>query len=293
MKTLIILFGAFFIQSTLNSFQQEDEIARLEGNVKEHPGDFDSVRELAQILIDQENYGACADILNSYLSIDSVNAEALYLYGRIMDLTDNIPEAMGYYQLSINHDSTLWKAHRNLAFLYDVFADYENTNRYMVQAIRFSPSPESLYYDLGYSYDMLEQIDSAFFYYHMALDFNPGDYQASLNIGAIWGNWGQIDSARIYTERSLEINPDSPEVCFNFAEIMAIDGDTASAISYFSKTLALAPRVFAAQKRLGELHEAMGDSAMARIYFEEFLDSVPMIYTDDITQIREKLRRYR
>ena len=285
--------GAIFVLSALNSFPQEDEIARLEGNIKEHPRDFDSVKKLAQILIAQENYGACEDILNNYLSIDSVNAEALYLYGRTMDLTDNIPEAMGYYLLAINHDSIHWKAYRDLAFMYDILADYENTNRYMARAVSCSPSPESLYYDLGYSFDMLEQIDSAMFYYRLALDFDPGDHQANLNIGAIWGDRGEVDSARIYTERSLEANPDSPEACFNFAEIMAMDDDTAAAISYFSKTLALNPGVFAAKKRMGELHEAMGDSALAKIYFEEFLDSAPMIYADDISEIRAKLDRYR
>jgi tetratricopeptide (TPR) repeat protein len=293
MRTLVILIGALSVFFALNSFTQDDEIVRLERNMKENPADFESIEKSAHILIARKNYIACQDILNDYLSIDSINAQALYLYGRIMDLTDNIPEAMGYYLLAISHDSTLWRAHRDLAFLYDIFADYENTNRYMKKALSFSATPESLYYDLGYSFDMLDQPDSAMSYYHLALKFDPDDYQASLNMGAIWAGRGEIDSARIYTERSLRTNPDSPEACFNLAEIMAIDGDTAAAISYFSETLALNPGAFAARKRLGELHEALGDSALAKIYFEEFLDSAPLIYVDDISEIRDKLNRYR
>lgn len=272
---------------------QENEIADLERRIEKEPGDFESTWRLAQIFIDQENYSSAERIILDYLAVDSTDARALYLFGRVMDLTDNIAEAIDFYNLSINHDSTFWMPYRDLAFLYNIFCDYEKTYQYLSRALELAPVPESLYFDLGYSLDMLEMPDSALHYYGLALEFDPEDYQASLNIGAIWGNRGQIDSARIYTERSLNINPEFAEACFNYAEIMSIDGDTLSAITYFLKALARDQAMFGAKKRLGDLFEARGDSAMAMIYFREFLESAPMIYADDITEVQEKLGRYK
>lgn len=293
MRIITALIWLLLVLVPVNLVSQENEIAELEERIENNPGDFDSTWRLAQIFIDQENYIAAESVISNYLAVDSTNARALYLFGRIMDLTDNIPEAVNYYLMSIRQDSTFWMPYRDLAFLYDIFCDYEKTFEYLTRAAELAPVPESLYFDLGYSLDMLEMPDSALHYYGMALEFDPHDYQSSLNAGAIWGNRGEIDSARIYTERSLRINPDFPEACFNFAEIMSIEGDTSRAITYFLKALARDQGMFAAKKRLGDLFEARGDSAMARIYFQEFLDSAPIIYADDITKVQEKLERYK
>jgi tetratricopeptide (TPR) repeat protein len=293
MRELTPLFCVFLVLVPGRLVSQENEIAALERRIEEEPGDFESTWRLAQIFIDQANYISAESIINNYLTIDSTNARALYLYGRVMDLTDNIAEAIDYYSLSIDHDSTFWMPYRDLAFLYDIFCDYEKTYQYLSRAAALAPVPDSLYFDLGYSLDMLEMPDSALHYYGLALEFDPDDHQASLNIGAIWGNRGQIDSARIYTERSINSNPEFAEACFNYAEIMSIDGDTLSAITYFLKALARDQAMFAAKKRLGDLFEARGDSAMAMIYFQEFLESAPMIYADDIAEVLEKLGRYK
>jgi tetratricopeptide (TPR) repeat protein len=289
----MILICALLIFLPSSPDSQETEIAQLEKHIQKNPHGFDSVWKLSQIFIDQENYIAAESTISNYLAVDSTDARALYLFGRIMDLTENIPEAIDYYFLSISHDSTFWMPYRDLAFLYDIFCDYEKMQYYLTRAAALAPVPESLYFDLGYSLDMLEMPDSALHYYGLALEFDPHDYQACLNIGAIWGNRGYIDSARIYTKRSLDINPDFPEACYNYAEIMSIEGDTLSSITYFLKTLARDQAMFAAKKRLGDLFEARGDSAMARIYFQEFVDSAPMIYMDDITEVQEKLDRYK
>ncbi len=293
MRLLTSVICVLFATLTSGSGSRETEITRLEEHIQENPVDFDSVWRLTQIFIAQENYIAAESTISNYLAIDSTDARALYLFGRIMDLTDNIAEAVDYYNLSISHDSTFWMPYRDLASLYNIFCDYEKTSNYLAKAVALAPVPESLYFDLGYTLDMLEMPDSALHYYGRALEFDPDDYQASLNIGAIWGNRGRIDSARVYTERSLTINPDFAEACFNFAEIMSIDGDTLSAITYFLKALALDQEMFAAKKRLGDLFEARGDSAMARIYFQGFLDSAPIIYADDIREIESKLSRYK
>jgi tetratricopeptide (TPR) repeat protein len=271
----------------------QDDIASLQEIVRSDPYDFEAVSSLSRIFIAQENYESARSILDTYLSKDSTNAMTLYLYGRVMDLTDNILEAMAYYLLSIEKDSTLWLSYRDMALLYDVFADYENMNRFILDAFNHTPFPESLYYEVGYSYDMLEQPESAAVFYRLAVQSDSADNQALMNLGAIWGNWGNADSAKYYTKKSLEVFPDSPGACFNFAEIMAMEGDTVEAISYFCRALALEPDLFGAQKRLGELFEAQGDSAMAKIYFEEFLKAVPIVYADDINEVKEKLDHYR
>ena len=292
MRLLVTALGFVLIFGTVPVFADGD-IAFLEARVLEDPHDFDSVSELARMYIAQENYQPAEAILKNYLAYDSLDADALYLYGRVLDYADNILEAMSYYIMAIERDSSYWRAYRELALVYDIFADYESMNRFMTNAFERTPFPESLYYEMGYSFDMLELPDSALVYYRAAVEFDSVDSYALMNLGAIWGNIGDVDSARFYTEKSVRLNPESPGASFNFAEIMTMTGDTLEAISYFSKALALESNLFGANKRLGEIFEARGDSAMARLYFEEFLKAAPMIYVEEINEVKDKLRRYR
>jgi len=293
MKNLVLSVGVIFCLGIPDLCAATADIRSLEEIVKNDPRNFEAVSDLVKSYLSQESYEPAEKILLEYLAYDSANAEALYLYGRVMDLSDNIMEAMAYYLLAIEKDSTFWTAYRDMAMLYDIFADYQTMNRFILNAFRFSPYPESIYYEVGYSYDMLEEPDSASAYYQLAVKFDSTDSQALMNLGAIWGNNGRIDSASYYTGKSLENNPDSPGANFNYAELMAMRGDTAEAISYFSKAVAIKPDLFAANKRLGELFEARGDSAMAKLYFEEFLKEVPIFYTDDINEIKNKLSLYK
>jgi len=180
-----------------------------------------------------------------------------------------------------------------LAFLYDIFSDYDKMNRLMGRAIAFAPFPESLYYDYGYTFDMRGRIDSALFYYRKAAEFNQEDYQAWLNIGAIVGINGDLDSAKLYTEKAVSINQDTPEAFYNLGEINLSLGLFEEAISNFQYALALDSKLFEAQKKLGELYEIIGDSGMAFIYFNEFLDSAPILYKEDIEEVRVKLTTYK
>ncbi|MEE9553531.1 MAG: hypothetical protein V3W18_04465 [candidate division Zixibacteria bacterium] len=290
MKLLITVLGLIFVTVSIHA---SDDIKALENKVIENPHDFESVSELARIYIAQENYQPAEAILKNYLSYDSLNVDVLYLYGRVLDFSDNILEAMGYYMMTIEKDSSYWQAFRDLALVYDIFADYESMNRFMIDAFKQTPFPESLYYEMGYSYDMLELPDSALIYYQAAVEFDSTDSFALMNLGAIWGYIGEVDSASFYTGKSVFLNPESPGANFNYAEIMTMTGDTLEAISYFSKAIALESNLYGANKRLGEIFEARGDSAMARIYFEEFLKFAPLIYAEEINEVKAKLSRYR
>jgi len=293
MRTIIPIIGIVILLGMSSADPQENDIRALEDSLRNDPRNFEIISELCWTYLAQENYEPASVLLKEYLKYDSANVAAIYLYGKTLDLSDNILEATAYYLLAIERDSTFWRPYRDLAMIYDIFADYENTNRFMVDALRLSPRPESLYYEVGYSYDMLEEPDSALIYYRLALKSDSTDSQASMNIGAIWGNRGEVDSARYYTEKSIRLSPDSPGASFNYAEIMTMSGDTVEAITFFSRALALKSDLFAANKRLGELFEARGDSIMARIYFEEFLRAAPIVYADDIDKIKSKLSRYK
>lgn len=290
-KAICLLFTVLFTAVYASADDEGPEA--LQKLVAQNPHDFGAVSKLAEIYLDQENYDSAAEIVKNYLDSDSMNVQAIYLYGRVMDLSDNILEAISYYLLAIERDSTFWRPYKDLALLYDVFADHENTNKFIMKALMLTPYPESLYYEAGYSFDMLDESDSAMVYYKLAIRFDSTDSQALMNIGALWGNRDEADSARYYTKKSLDGNSNSPGANFNFGEILTMDGDTAEAISYFSKALALDPDLFAANKRLGELFEAQGDSSMARLYFEEFLKDAPMIYAEDIKEVENKLSQYK
>jgi tetratricopeptide (TPR) repeat protein len=249
--------------------------------------------EQARILIGQAYYDSASQVLRNYVNDNGKDNEAWYLLGFAYDQKDNLPLAIEYYHKSIDLDSTYFEPSRDLAYLFDVFAQYDSMNFYMRKAVAFSPNPESLYYDFAYSFDMLNNDDSALVYYHKALIGDPGDTDSWLNIGAIWGRKDVIDSARTYTLKTLELDPYNSQACYNYAEILRQDRDYPKAIDNYQKALMLDASMVAVKLRLGDLYESLGDSTMARLYYQEFVDSSRPDYLDDINRIKAKLEKYR
>jgi tetratricopeptide (TPR) repeat protein len=255
----------------------------------------DSLSTLDQIraLINQSNYDSASIMLDSYLLSNGQDNEAWYLKGYIKDRQENMPLAMQYYHKSIALDSTYWGPYRDLAYMFDVLAQYDSLNFYLKKTIEYAYHPDSFYYDYGYSFDALNEGDSALVYYHKALDRFPDDADAALNIGAIWGANDHIDSAEVYTLAAMKINPTYPRCNYNYAEILRTKGNAPKAIDYYQKALALDTTMVEAKLRLGDLYENLGDSAMAKMYYQEFVDSAPIIYLDDINRTKAKLADYR
>jgi tetratricopeptide (TPR) repeat protein len=272
---------------------QDDNLAALTRAAAENPTDFASAANLLETYVEQGNYDAADSVVRGYTILKGENAEALYLQARLLDLTEHIEQAMVKYRQAIVLDSTLWQACRDLAYLNDIFSNYENMKRLFGQAIMYAPVPGSLYYDYGYTFDMLGELDSAQYYYNRALAFDSLDHQACLNLSAIMGISGNLDSARYLCRKAIDINPDTPEGFYNLGEINLSLGLLDDAVASFKQALALESELFAAQKKLGEIYEIMGDSGMARIYFEEFIRTAPAIYIDDIIEIEQKLTHYK
>jgi tetratricopeptide (TPR) repeat protein len=247
------------------------------------------VVDIARMLIDQEQkYDSAIVLLEDYLPTDSLNSDVRYLLGFAYDQKDNLALAAEYYHQAIALDSLNWGPWRDMAYLFDIFTQYDSMNSYMRHAVELADAPESLYYDFGYSFDMLNSTDSAMIYYHKALDANSKDSDALLNLGAIWGGIN-IDSSYAYTRRSLDINPSEPQACYNYAVILSTLNRSPEAIDYYQKALALDPSIVAAKLQLGRLYESLGDTAMALLYYKEFVDTAPLAYLDDINQAKAKL----
>ena len=284
-----LLIGALFIFA-LNavSFCQNDGVVDTTSSA-------DSISTLDEVraLISEAKYDSALGIVEEYLQNNNEDNEAWYLKGYVYDQKDNLALASEYYHKSIALDSTYWGPWRELAYLFDIFAQYDSMNIYLHKALETSDDPGSIYYDYGYSFDMLNQADSALIYYHKALDVDTLDYEAYLNIGAIWGLRDNLDSAKVYTSKALAINPSVPRACYNYAAILGAEGNYHSAVDYYQKALALDTTMIEVKLRLGELYEELGDSTMAQIYFQEFVDSAPMIYTDDINRTKAKLVKYK
>ena len=279
----VFYFHAFGYGSNIDSLQMENN---------SHPGDSRSCQALAGAYIEEKDYLSAINILRSDLDRDSANAQTLYLLGYVLDQTDFLPTAMAYYHKSLQCDSTYWRPYHSLAYLYDIFAQYDSMYYYLQHAIRYAPVPDSIYYDMGYCFDMQGQADSAMLYYYKAAAFDSLDSQAYMNLGAIWGEKGHPDSAKAYTQKSLRLNPNEAEACYNYGGILAGENSFEQAIDYYQKALVLDTSMVAAKAQLGLLYETLGDSAMAHIYYSEFVNSAPPIYSADIEKIQAKLKDY-
>ena len=289
---LIVLF------LVIGDFSDPARINELEQKAQSSPDDWKPRLELVEVFIDQENFGEAKKYLLQTQDIyragkmDSCNAEYFYLWGLYSDLTENIPSALGYYNRTIECDSSFSDAWRKQGYIHEIFGNYDKMLYCFEQSLKSTDDSSGVFYDIGVTCDYLDSLKPALDYYYASLRFGDIYPQTYLNIGVDWGMLGYSDSASYYFELAVDHGLQSPELYYNIGVIMFESGAYEQAMDNFMKILTIDPDFSAAKFQLGNVYEILGDSGMAKVYFEEFVQTAPLIYSDDIKTVKEKLIKY-
>jgi len=290
MKLLLI-----FMLLSFGDFEEPSTIADLESRLRRDPADWQTSLNLAEIFLEQGNFG---EVLNNLqraqglidsLTPDSCQARLHFLWARFYDQQDNIPAALDSYTKTIECDSNYSEAWRQLAYLYEIFGNYERMLQCLQNSLRASGNPAVLLYDIGVTYDYLDSIPQAIASYNASLATGDLILEALLNLGVDWGLCGQTDSALYYFGRAREAGLESPELYYNLGIMTLESGNYEQAMNELMKSLTIDPQYSPSILQLARIYELTGDSGMARIYYEEFVKTAPIIYLDDIKAAREKL----
>jgi len=272
-------------------------LANLEKKAANNPADWQTRLELVELYIQQDNLDEAQKyVLESVVAAndggDTCNARLYYLWGKVNDLQDNIPEAMEKYTRAIECDSTISDAWQKMGYLHEVFSNYEQMLYCFQKALPSAEDQSGLYYDIGVAYDYLDSLSQAIECYYQSLETGDSIPEAYLNLGVDWELLGHPDSAAHYFEKAIAAGFDNPELYYNMGVMMFDSGVYNEALDNFMRTLALNPYYSPAKLQLGRIYEIMGDSGMARVYFEEFVQTAPILYSDDIKAVKAKLEKY-
>ena len=86
-----------------------------------------------------KDLGDAVNILKKALEIDQTNSTALCLLGGMLN-DQNSPEAVKYYQKSIEYNKSCYLAYRGLGNYYLKMKDYTNSEKYYTKAIEINPN---------------------------------------------------------------------------------------------------------------------------------------------------------
>ena len=87
----------------------------------------------------QKKLGDAVNILKKALEIDQTNSTTLCLLGGMLN-DQNSPEAVKYYQKSIEYNKSCYLAYRGLGNYYLKMKDYPNAEKYYTKAIEINPN---------------------------------------------------------------------------------------------------------------------------------------------------------
>jgi len=87
----------------------------------------------------QKKLGDAVNVLKKALGIDQTNSTALCLLGGMLN-DQNSPEAVKYYQKSIEYNKSCYLAYRGLGNYYLKMKDYPNAEKYYTKAIEINPN---------------------------------------------------------------------------------------------------------------------------------------------------------
>ena len=121
--------------------------------------------------------------------------------------SDNLEEAIKYYDEAITLKPDFVEAHNNRGNAYNNKGDYDCAIADCTKAIALNPDYADAYYNLGVVYDKKGDIDRAFENFTKAIDLKP-DSDAYYNLGVAHGKKGNFDRGIDDYTKAIDLKSD-------------------------------------------------------------------------------------
>jgi len=184
-------------------------------------------------------------------------------------------QAIGYFQKSLEIDTTDVFAYFMVGFIYNKIGKLEKARDAFLECIRLDPAYLNGYVNLGGAYLKLGQRDKAFEQIDKALKLSPDSVEIYQNMGVLYSYSGEHDKAIAAFKEALSRDENYTEAMNGLASSYLAKKDYASAFQYIQKAIELDPQSAAAYTTLGSIYLSQGKIKEAEENIREALKRDP------------------
>ena len=233
---------------------QQRAINDLNQALQMQPDYIDALRARAQLLFDQQKYGASIEDLNKVIESDPNDIEALTLRAHAHYAQGNFTAALEDFDkvIAAGEESLQLLFYRGGAFFYT--GDTERAIQEWSRAIEIDPQNTVVLSNRALAYRKIEDLEHALQDYQRIIALEPKADAIHKSIGDIHFQTEEYQAAIDAYSEAISLNPEYASVLFNRGVAHLQLEHFEEALADFEAVLALEPGNQAAHKRLGDAH---------------------------------------
>lgn len=292
MKYLIFFIPLFFI-SCGDPNPSKQETKDLETLVKLYPDSVELLVLYGNKLLGEYKYDDAMPGAAKAFRLDSNNLEARLLYADVLNnrparnMTE-VAAAQRHYKIIIKKEPRNTKALVGLASTYTQQMDFDQSFKYINEALRVNPRYRDAYIMKGSNYLLLSKLnpekdgrpgikfmDLAKSSYETAVQQDPSFYEAYIRLGALY----QAENNEIciqYYKTAAKLQPKNTEVLFALAYAEQLFEHPAEALVIYRKMIRIDTSYYQALNQIGVIKQYnYGELDSAIYYYNSALQSEP------------------
>ena len=259
--TAIVLIGSvsfIFLSGCKGEVKQTtDEPRNLNDLLEKFPDSVELLLERGSLLFDEYAYDESMKDVAKAFRIDPTNTQARLLYAEALNnrqqrTVQDVATAQRHYFKVIEEEPKNVRALVGLAATFNFQQDFENTFKYVNEALRIDPKYRNAYVLKGTTYRQLGNMDLAKSSYETAVQQDPNFFEAYFSLGILY----QAEKNPIcieYFSTALSLRPEILEVKYQLAYSRQIFNQIDGAIELYKEMAADTSEVYAAR---GLFHQA-------------------------------------
>jgi len=280
--SFFLIFSLLFITSCEEKKNVKIELnrANLDSLLKVHPDSVSLLLKRGKMLFDELLYeDAMADVARAY-RLDSNRTDCRVLYAEALinnpkRSVDDLFSAHKIYKKVVKKEPKNVEALVGLANTFSMFEDYENSFKYINQALRINPKYRDAYVLKGTNYRNLGNFKLAVSSYETAVQQDPKFYGGYLMLGALYQFKEDPICIEYYTT-AYKLQPKNPDVIYSLAYAKQLFGKDEAAATLYRKMIRIDSTYHEAYFQLGYIKQFTTiDLDSALFFYEKATDIQP------------------
>lgn len=220
-------------------------------------------------LLDAGEFREAESALRSYLVDNDLSASAHEMLAYTL-LRENKPaDSLKEYTRAAAMETPSASLLEHVGQDYVLLGDWDDADKWTLQAVRLSPSDAEAWYSLGRIRYSEQRFRDAVSCFQQALKYSPKSVKAENNLGLAYEATNQTDAAIVAYRQAIAWQDQGPpgevseQPLLNLGIVLLHRGEVAEAGSLLSKAAAIAPNDPRIHEQLGHLYMQKADYASA------------------------------